>query len=175
LQPAVGGRSGLPVTNRQHRCALVFTLTELLATLAVLSILAGIALPLAAKVKSNAKLKVCLANVNQINRAVLQFAQDHEQTLPKMEGRPAPGGWWWYKEDVKGYAGLKGASSPNDKVFACPDDRGYGEGTEKPLPFCRSGRHDYTSYVFNGVNLPGIPSVAGREISSIKEPSRTLL
>ncbi|MCZ7634928.1 MAG: hypothetical protein M5U12_01985 [Verrucomicrobia bacterium] len=56
---------------------------------------------------------------------------------------------------MKGYAGLRGASSTNDGVFACPDDRGYADGPATPTPFCRSERHDYTSYVFNGVNLPG--------------------
>jgi hypothetical protein len=113
--------------------------------------------------------------VKQVNRAVLQYADEQEHILPRMEGSPAPGGWWYYKDQVKGYLGLTGPSSPNDKVFACPDDRGYGEATERPVPFWRSRKHNYTSYVFNGVNLPGIPNIGGRETSSITQPSRTLL
>lgn len=132
-------------------------------------------LPVAAQARAKSRRTRCLANLKQVNGAVLQFAGDHDQALPRMDSSPPPGGWWWYKEQVKGYAGLSGESSPTDKVFGCPDDRGYGEGTEKPPPFSQSRKHDYTSYAFNGVNLPGIPNVAGREVSSIKEPSRTLL
>jgi prepilin-type processing-associated H-X9-DG protein len=156
-----------------HRAG--FTLTDLLVTLAALSLLAAVVLPLTALSRDKSKLAVCLGNMRQVNGAVLKFAQDHDHTLPHMEGSPPPGGWWYYKEEVKGYLGLTGPSSSRDKVFACPADRGYGEGTEKPQPFCRSKRHDYTSYVFNGVNLPGIPNIGGREVSTIKEPARTLL
>jgi len=76
---------------------------------------------------------------------------------------------------VKGYLGLKGPASTEEKVFACPDDRGYGDGGEKPLPFSRQKKYNYTSYVFNGVDLPGVPNIAGRTVASIKRPSRTLL
>jgi len=152
-----------------------FTMTELLIVLAVLSVLAAVVVPLVVQARAKSRLNLCLANVRQVNRAVLQFADEHDQTLPRVDGSPAPGGWWYYKEQVKGYAGLTGASSANDKVFACPDDRGYGEGAEKARPFCKSKRYVYTSYVFNGVNLPGIPNISGREVSSITDPSRTLL
>jgi Tfp pilus assembly major pilin PilA len=152
-----------------------FTSSDLLVTIAVLSVLAAVALPFVARSRSAAHLTLCLANLQQVNRAVLQFAANHNQTLPRVDSSPAPGGWWYYKEQVKSYAGLTGPSSPSDKIFACPDDRGYEEGTEKPQPFCQSRRHDYTSYVFNGVNLPGIPNIAGRKVSSIPKPSRTLL
>ena len=144
-------------------------------TLAVLSLLTAMILPLVTGAKSKSRLDLCLANVQRVNRAVLQFADEHEQTLPRMDGSPAPGGWWYYKEQVKGYAGLSGASSANDKVFACPDDRGYGEGSETARPFCKSKKYVYTSYVFNGVNLPGMPNIAGREVSSITDPAHTLL
>jgi type II secretory pathway pseudopilin PulG len=154
-----------------------FGLTDLLVTLAVLSVLAAVLVPVVARARAQSRLALCLENVRQVNRAVLQFAGDHDQTLPRMEGSPPPGGWWYYKEQVKGYLGLSGPSSSSDKAFACPDDRGYDEGTAEPMPFWRSKRHDFTSYVFNGVNLPDvpIPNVAGHEVSSIREPVRTLL
>jgi hypothetical protein len=169
-----------PVISRHRRARpatefAAFTLTDLLVTLAALSVLVAIILPLVAQFRGKSRVALCLGNMRQIDSAVLKFADDHEHTLPRMEGSPAPGGWWYYKEEVKGYLGLSGASSVRDKVFACPEDRGYGEGTEKPQPFCRSKKHDYTSYVFNGVNLPGIPNIGEREVSSIREPARTLL
>src|SRR5262245_19256570 len=152
-----------------------FTMTDLLIVLAVLSVLAAVIVPMVVRSRANSRLALCLANLRQVNRAVLQFADDQNQILPRMDGSPAPGGWWYYKEQVKSYVGLTGASSANDKVFACPDDRGYGEGSEKARPFCKSKKYVYTSYVFNGVNLPGIPNIAGRDVSSLTDPARTLL
>jgi len=152
-----------------------FTLMELLVSAAALALLAAIFLPMIVNYRRESRLAVCLANLKKVNGAVLQYAQDHEQVLPSMEGSPAPGGWWYYKEKVKGYLGLNEASSPEDRVFACPDDRGYGESAERPTPFCQSKKHNFTSYVFNGVNLPGIPNISGRRINSIVAPERTLL
>ena len=150
-------------------------MTELVVTLAVLTVLAAIVITIVSRSRAKTRLTLCLGNLQKVNRAVLQFAEDNDHTLPRMDNRPSPGGWWYYKEDVKGYLGLTGPSSTNDLVFACPDDRGYGDDDEKGRPFCKSRKYVYTSYVFNGVNLPGIPNIAGREVSSIIDPARTLL
>jgi hypothetical protein len=150
-------------------------LSDLLVSLAVVSVLAVVLVPVLAQFGAKSKLTVCLANVRQVNRAVLQYADEHDRTLPHVTNSPAPGGWWYYKEEVKGYLGLRGPSSANDKVFACPKDRGYGDPGDRPVPFCRSRKHNYTSYVFNGVDLPGVPHIAGRTVASIKDPARTLL
>jgi type II secretory pathway pseudopilin PulG len=152
-----------------------FSATDLLVSLAVVSLLAAVVVPMVVRSKAKSRLELCHSNVKQVSRAVLEFAGEHDQTLPKMEGSPAPGGWWHYKEQVKGYLGLNGPPSMAEKVFACPDDRGYDDGMDKPQPFSRSKKHNYTSYVFNGVNLPGVPSIGGRTLASIKQPSRTLL
>src|SRR5262249_55069368 len=113
----------------------------------------------------------CTANLGQVGRALLANAEEHQGTLLNLTNAPAPGGWWYYKEEIKGHLNLSGPSSPADKVFACPSDRGYGEGTDKPTPLWESPRYDYTSYVFNGVNLPGIPNIAGWQVAAIKEPA----
>jgi prepilin-type processing-associated H-X9-DG protein len=148
---------------------------DLLAVLAVVSVLVAVAVPMIARSKSQASLAQCTANLGQVGKAVLMYAEEHKATLPQLDNSPAPGGWWYYKEQVKSYAGLSAASSPADKVFACPSDRGYGEGTDRATPFRLSNKHDYTSYVFNGVNLPGIPNVAGWQVAAVKEPARTLM
>jgi prepilin-type processing-associated H-X9-DG protein len=152
-----------------------FSTTDLHVALAVLSLLAAVAVPMVVRAKAKSRRELCLVNVKQVNRAVLEFAAEHDRRFPDMEGRPVPGGWWHYKEDVKGYLGLQGASSASEKIFACPDDRGYGDGGERPQPFCQSKKHNFTSYVFNGVNLPGVPNIGGRTMDSIRQPSRTLL
>jgi prepilin-type N-terminal cleavage/methylation domain-containing protein len=153
-----------------------FGMTELLVTLAVLALLAAVVLSAVARLRAKSRLTLCVANMQKVNRAVLQFAEANDERLPRVDNSPAPGGWWHYKEQVKEYAGLKGPPTTNDTVFACPNDRGYGEDeSERLRPFCKSAKYVYTSYVFNGVNLPGVPNIAGREVSSIIEPSRTLL
>ena len=103
--------------------------------------------------------------------AVLQYAEDNHRLLPAMDPSPPAGVWFWYKELVKGYVGLTGPSSPADKVFACPDDRGYTD----PGPFYRNSKYDYGSYAFNGVTLPGVPNLAGKSVELIQNPGRTLL
>lgn len=161
-----------------HRSARTsgFGLTDLLVTLAVIALLAAVTIPLVARSRAKSRLVLCTANVQKVNRAVLEFARENDDRLPRVDNSPAPGGWWYYKEQVKGYLGLTGPASTNDTVFACPDDRGYGEEeSEKPRPFCKSRKYVYTSYVFNGVTLPGIPNIANREVSSIVDPARTLL
>ena len=151
-----------------------FTLTDLLAVVAALSVLAAIVLPITANARAKARLARCRANLGLVNKAVLMYADEHDGRLPQLDPSPMPGGWWWYKEQVKRYAGLTGPSSANDKVFACPDDRGYGN-PDNPVPFWRSDKYDYTSYVFNGVNLPGIPNLAGWPAARVRDPAKTLL
>lgn len=148
-----------------------FMLNDLLALLAVLAILAALVVIPMAKAKRTAQLVLCTANLQQVNRAVLLYAEDHSQTLPGLvAGQPGELNWW-YKEQVKIYAGLKGLSSAQDQVFACPLDRGYTD----PVPFHQSARFDFGSYNFNGVQLPGAPNIAGYPIAEVVDPKSTLL
>jgi type II secretory pathway pseudopilin PulG len=151
-----------------------YSLTELLATSAAIALVAAVAFAVLTSVQTKARLAICRANVGLISKAVLMYAHDHRETLPLLNPSPPPGMWWWYKEQVKRYVGLTGPSSANDKVFACPEDRGYGE-LGNPVPFCQSAKTDFNSYVFNGVNLPGIPNIAGWRLSRVRDPAQTLL
>jgi len=135
-----------------------------------LAVLIAVLVPLLGRMRSNARRTQCIANLQQVNRAVLGYAHEHSGRLPLVTNVMKTT-WWHYKELVKGQLGLVGTSSPRDRVFACPDDRGYDEAG----PFYKSAKFDYQSYNFNGVNLPGMPNIAGREVSSVKYPARTLL
>ncbi len=159
-----------PVSSLRSRGA-AFTAANLLAVVAALVVLATLVVIPLLRVQQRSRLTLCQNNLQQVNRAVLQFAEDHSKTLPGPTVDLAGELQWWYKEQVKGYAGLKGASSTNDTVFACPDDRGYTD----PKPFYRTARFDFGSYVFNGVLMPGMPNVAGMNLASLVEPRRTLL
>jgi len=151
-----------------------FSFPDFLVVIAVLMLVLAIALPLVLGARAKTRLAQCTSNLKRVNGAVLSFAAQNNGRLP--EDDPALKGvvWWFYKETVKSDLDLKGSSSPADKVFGCPDDRGY----EENKPFRSSAKFDYNSYVFNGVNLPGVPNnpnIAGKTLSTIKEPSVTLL
>lgn len=154
---------------RPHRAA--FTRTDALVLAAVVSLLGATVLAVLNRQRQASHLARCLDNLGQVAKATLAFAADHDGTLPDTPPNPPGDLWWWYKEQVKSYAGLTAASSAEDRVFACPDDRGYSE----PQPFYRSARFDFGSYVFNGVNLPGMPHIAGSRIDAVRTPARTLL
>ncbi len=151
--------------------SFAFSLPDLLVVMAVIAVLAALVVPLWAKGVAKARQARCVANLKEITRAVLRYADDNQQTLPAPPPSQDRIPWFWYKEQVKGYAGLTGESSRRDKLFACPNDRGY----ENQGPFCWNQKFDFNSYVFNNVNLPGIPNIAGRTVASIKEPEKTLL
>jgi type II secretory pathway pseudopilin PulG len=162
------GRSGHQ--NWYTSCTAI-TLTDLLVSIAAVSLLGAILVTVTTTVSHKARLARCTANLQQINHAVLSFCQDNSQTLPENNPDSAGSLWWFYKEQIKRYVGLTGPSAPSDTVFACPNDRGYSD----PKPFHLSQRFDYSSYVYNGVTLPGMPNIAGRQLASLTHPSRTLL
>lgn len=142
---------------------------------AALLLLLAFALPIWTNARARSRQAVCTENLHKVATAILSFSQiagQLPQDDPSVKGPlGTPPLWWFYKEQVKAELMLKGPSSPADKVFACPDDRGY----EENRPFRLSAKFDYGSYVFNGVNLPGYPHIAGRVVSTIKDPGVTLL
>jgi len=158
-------------TNQLMRRMAAFAFPDVLLIVGILMLCAAVVLPSVMKARAATRFSQCQGNLKQVTGAVLSYAEQNNGRLP--EADPALKGviWFWYKELVKGELGLKGASSPADKVFGCPDDRGY----EDRKPFRLTAKFDYGSYVFNGVNLPGIPNVAGKSLSAVREPDRTLL
>ena len=148
-----------------------FTLTDLLVLLAGLSLVCAVLLGYQSRVRTKVRLNTCTSNLAQVNRALLEYANDNHQRLPASTAGDQHDIWWWYKEMVKSYAGLKGESSDKDTLFACPEDRGYSN----PIPFHSDGHFDFSSYVYNGVNLPGMPNISGLTLAAINHPKRTLL
>ncbi len=139
--------------------------------MALLSIVSAVLVAGLSIRREKVRLAVCTANLQRVNQAILSFSADNSQSLPTIvpgDNRPL---WWWYKEQVKRYAGLSGDSSNNDRLFACPNDCGYSD----PAPFHDSARFDYGSYVYNGVTMLGVPSIAGLQLSALKHPRKTLL
>jgi hypothetical protein len=152
-----------------------FSFPDLLMIIAVLFLALAFALPMWTNTRARGRQAVCTDHLQKVAAAILSFSEAQgrlPQDDPAVRGPMGlPPLWWFYKEQVKGQLMLKGPSSPADKVFACPDDRGY----EENRPFRLSAKFDYGSYVFNGVNLTGYPHIAGRVVSAIKDPALTLL
>ncbi len=139
-------------------------------TLAALFLVSAFAIPRWTDARALNRKAKCASNLQQVGSALLGYAQI-DGALPQEKPNTREPLWWFYKEMVKGELKLKGPSSPADKVFACPDDRGY-EGNK---PFRLSAKFDYGSYVFNGVTVPGYPNIAGKVPAAIREPAKTLL
>ena len=59
-----------------------FTLIELLVVIAIIAILAAILFPVFARARENARKANCQSNMKQLGLAILQYAQDHDETLP---------------------------------------------------------------------------------------------
>ena len=125
-----------------------FTLTELLVVTAILAILAALLLPVLSGARAKAQRTVCLNNLRQISLGVRMYSDDSHDTSPTgaITNRdfytPLYSG---YKALMKNYVGLKGTSSPQDKLFACPADVFnpwwvFGPPIAKP-PFIKKSVH----------------------------------
>jgi type II secretory pathway pseudopilin PulG len=160
-------------------------LVELLVVIAIIGILAALLLQALSDSKGNAKRTVCLSNLKQINYACRMYIDDSKDVAPVTKFPTIV-----YKELMKTYVGLKGRSSPQDMIFACPADTFFYHQIPKKggFYFTNAPQHeyakwDYSSYWFNGMNVPPLTNVddfpslgiAGLKIASIKEPAKTVL
>jgi prepilin-type N-terminal cleavage/methylation domain-containing protein len=160
-----------------------FTLVEVLVVIAIIAILAALLFPVLSAAESHARRTTCLNNLKQINLATRMYAEDNHDAIVLPSGFvSAKTDYQLYKEYVKSYASYTGQPSPSEKLFACPADTFYytwGGGTGKyhNLGLCRELFTDFTSYAFNGGNREGanVPGIAGKTLTSVKTPSRTLL
>ena len=168
-----------------------FSLIELMVVIAIIAMLAALSLPLLVDIKNSAKRTTCLNNLRQIDLGIHMYCDDANDDSP-MTKLP----WIAYKELMKNYVGLNDLSSSNDIIFACPSDTFYyygvgiktnGQGFFSMYQLHShhdQSRFDYSSYFYNA-SLPNIPTnittsdslpgVGGRKLSSIKDPSRTIL
>ena len=67
---------------RRHIPGSGFTLTEMLITIAIISLLAAILFPVFSKTREKARRSSCLTNQKQIGLGLLQYLQDYDESLP---------------------------------------------------------------------------------------------
>lgn len=168
---------------RHPKLEPALTLVELLVVVAVIAVLAALLFPVISTVKDKARRTVCMNNLRQINLGLRMYSDDSSDKAPRTPGTTNDPGLNWngYKDLMKSYVGLNGTSSVQDRLFACPSDTFYYDAVSS-FQHVPKGLHeqppDYLSYGFNGGNArtnSNAPGIAGRILSSINDPSKTVL
>jgi prepilin-type N-terminal cleavage/methylation domain-containing protein/prepilin-type processing-associated H-X9-DG protein len=148
-----------------------FTLIELLVVIAIIAIVAAILFPVFAQVREKARQANCVSALKQINLALLMYAQDYDETLPKTR--------FLFRDpscDPKGQSlTWKGAIQPYVKSYdfwRCPSN------PNKDLPTEDRDKSIKTSYAVNGAALHGYldrETAPPRTVASFAEPATTML
>jgi len=99
-----------------------FTLIELLVVIAIIAILAALLFPVSSRASQKVKRTTCLNNLRQINLGVRIYCDDSQDFVPTpaFTSHAANLPWIVYKDLMKNYVGLRGTSSVQDRLFACP-------------------------------------------------------
>ena len=155
-----------------------FTLIELLVMIAIIAILAALLLPALSSAKEKGRLAACVNNLHQINAGVRMYADDANDFTPPVLPKTTPAVWGAYIAQMKSYVGLRGASSAQDALFACPSDKWCYTNHDTYVSHSLHQLPDwnYSSYGFNAGNFnTNFPGIAGKRLSSIKDPTKTIL
>jgi len=100
--------------RRQMHRHSAFTLIELLVVIAIIAILAAILFPVFAQAREKARQASCLSNLKQLGLAMMQYAQDYNETMPYNNYNGVGGN--------NGWAGLIYPYVKSVGVYHCPDD-----------------------------------------------------
>lgn len=96
-----------------------FTLVELLITIGIIALLAGLLIPAAGRARETARRSNCLSNLKQIGAALEMYGQANRHCLPTCGGSQDPAAGPTIREVL-----LPNLSGSED-VFRCPSDAEY--------------------------------------------------
>jgi prepilin-type N-terminal cleavage/methylation domain-containing protein/prepilin-type processing-associated H-X9-DG protein len=166
-----------------------FTLVELLIVIAIIAVLASLLLPAVGRMQQNAQRTKSASNLKTLGGALLGYAADNEQNIPKLlsqtPNQPANSRWTW---DLMPYLGAERpdnydfANWPN-LPFACPADK-----TTRSPSYPRSVWLSYAMNLgissgsqANSARLTWIPAsdaavgASYRKLSAIDKPSQVIM
>ena len=161
-----------------------FTLIELLAVIAILGLLAALLMSAVSGAKRNTERTDCANNLRQIDLALRMYSDDSSDAAPKSPGTAEVTlSLTGYKKLIRKYLGLHGSRSSGANLFVCPADTFHYEDLTRRPRYVSQGLweqpiSDFSSYAFNGGNeMTGFsaPGIAGRRISSINQPAKTVM
>lgn len=103
-----------------------FTLLEMLASIAIVAILAAVLFPVSKSIFASSKASKCASNMRQIGLAINSYAEDHGNNYPPVVVNPV--GWkYWDMDAIWDYAmGTASSGSRNyytnykTFIFCCP-------------------------------------------------------
>lgn len=166
-----------------------FTLIELLVVIAIIGILAAMLFPSLARAKSRALDAKCLSQLRQCGVAMQMYLGDFNDQFfwgdPKSPSINYEGMEWFVwagRTNNNLYTGQSNIFNRidrplnhyglNEKIVICPVDQGRYDS----LPY-RLFDYVGNSYSFNANGHPKLRDggLAGRKVSSVKTPSRTVL
>jgi len=131
-------------------------LIELLVVIAIIAILAAILFPVFAQARESARRTTCLSNEKQIGLAILQYAQDYDESFPLVfaPNTSADNSSMYYKGGWRIYTwqNLVQPYSKNWQTFVCPDS-----GMEKSDPV--TSIDPFANYAMLGRSVAVDPSI----------------
>ncbi|NUQ00881.1 MAG: DUF1559 domain-containing protein [Armatimonadetes bacterium] len=155
----------------RNRLRPAFTLIELLVVIAIIAILAAILFPVFAKAREKARQTSCLSQEKQLGLAVLQYAQDYDETMPLSY------------QDVSSGAGSVAqipSTWPNrispyiksQQLFACRSD---SRPPNVDFPGCRPILQSYAWNRFAGIDIPDWGYFNLLPLAQIKAPAQFVI
>ena len=122
--------------NLRHRAHGAFTLLELLVVIGIISLLAGLLLPVVNRAKAKAYDSVCVSNLRQLGIVTRMYADENNQRLPSAEilptqpidpAKPLPR----ICDLLATYLGrTPGTNTNSATIFKCPGDKAGFFGAE---------------------------------------------
>lgn len=110
--------------NKANKKTEFFTLIELLATIAVIMILASLLLPVIGEARARGKAIACLSHQRQIFFATNAYLADNDDIFPAAFSERCAGGdgiQWFEQAKIGGYLGsFSGDGQTARAIFSCP-------------------------------------------------------
>jgi prepilin-type N-terminal cleavage/methylation domain-containing protein/prepilin-type processing-associated H-X9-DG protein len=144
-----------------------FTLIELLVVIAIIAILASILFPVFARAREKARQSSCLSNEKQIGIAILMYAEDYDETLPRFNfGAVMVGG----SPQNQTWARVIAPYVKNTQIFQCPSKKttGWLGEADSDTVWAPGGYGANDAYVFPGVGYSVV------SLGNFGDPSGTL-